>query len=114
MSTTDRVAEAASLADAVLEAEAERQAAQEQAEVLFADDLLLGVGDEQLTLSATSSVVRAGGRLRLDVSSSEFPTFELNPNTGNRITHSSETESATQQIFHDERRPSRLILPVIP
>jgi ABC-type branched-subunit amino acid transport system ATPase component/MFS family permease len=50
VSTTDKVTEAASLADAVLEAEAERQAAQEEKEVLFADDLLPGVGDEALSL----------------------------------------------------------------
>jgi ABC-type branched-subunit amino acid transport system ATPase component/predicted MFS family arabinose efflux permease len=45
-----QVAQAASLADAVLQAEAERQAAQAEKEVLFADDLLPGVGDEELTL----------------------------------------------------------------
>ena len=50
MTATDSVTQAASLADAVLEAEAERQAAHEEKEVLFADDLLPGVGDEQLTL----------------------------------------------------------------
>ena len=50
MTATDSVNQAASLADAVLEAEAERQAAHEEKEVLFADDLLPGVGDEQLTL----------------------------------------------------------------
>ena len=50
MSTTESSAQAASLADAVLEAEAERQAAQAESEVLFADDLLPGVGEEKLTL----------------------------------------------------------------
>ena len=50
MSTTDKVTEAASLADAVLTAEAERQAAHEDEEILFADDLLPGVGAEELTL----------------------------------------------------------------
>ncbi len=43
-------AQAATLADAVLTAEAERQAEQAEREVLFADDLLPGVGDEALTL----------------------------------------------------------------
>ena len=50
MSATNEVTQAASLADAVLDAEAERQAAQEDREVLFADELLPGVGDEQLSL----------------------------------------------------------------
>ena len=50
MSATDDTTQAASLADAVLTAEAERQAAHEDEEILFADDLLPGVGDEELTL----------------------------------------------------------------
>jgi MFS family permease len=50
VSSTEATARAASLADAVLEAEAERQAAQAEKEVLFADDLLPGVGGEELTL----------------------------------------------------------------
>jgi len=48
--TSEGASEAASLADAVLRAEAERQAEQAEKEVLFADDLLPGVGDESLTL----------------------------------------------------------------
>ena len=68
----------------------------------------------EIDLVATSVVIRSGHRLRLDVSSSEFPTYELNPNTGHRITHDSETAPATQHVFHDELHPSRLILPIIP
>ena len=60
----------------------------------------------EISLSATSVVVRAGDRLRLDVSSSEFPTFEPNPNTGGRMTHDAETAKATQRIFHDALHPS--------
>ncbi len=50
MSATDDTTQAASLADAVLTAEAERQAAHEEEEILFADDLLPGVGAEEMTL----------------------------------------------------------------
>lgn len=50
MSATDDTTQAASLADAVLTAEAERQAAHEDEEILFADDLLPGVGAEEMTL----------------------------------------------------------------
>ena len=50
MSATDDTTQAASLADAVLTAEAERQAAHEDEEILFADDLLPGVGGEEMTL----------------------------------------------------------------
>ncbi len=64
---------------------------------------------------ATSNVFKAGHQIRLYVSSSEFPTYELNPNTGGRITHDTgQVVSATQRIFHDATHPSRLILPVIP
>jgi len=50
VSATDDTTQAASLADAVLTAEAERQAAHEDEEILFADDLLPGVGAEEMTL----------------------------------------------------------------
>ena len=50
MSATDETTQAASLADAVLTAESERQAAHEEEEILFADDLLPGVGAEAMTL----------------------------------------------------------------
>ncbi len=68
----------------------------------------------EIDLVATSLLVRTGHRLRLDVSCSMYPTFELNPSTGGRITHDVETATAHQQVFHDRDHPSRIILPVIP
>ena len=68
----------------------------------------------EIDLGATSVLVKAGHRLRLDVSSSEYPTYEPNPNTGRRITHDAATVTATQQVFHDALHPSRLILPIVP
>ena len=70
----------------------------------------------EIDLWATSVLVRAGHRLRLDISSSEFPTYDLNPNTGRRITDddSGATVRATQQVLHDSVHRSRLVLPVIP
>ena len=59
----------------------------------------------EIDLVATSVLVKAGHRLRLDVSSSEYPTYELNPNTGGRITHDAETAPATQHVFHDALPP---------
>jgi putative CocE/NonD family hydrolase len=69
-----------------------------------------------IELWPTSVLVKAGHRIRLDISSSEFPTFDLNPNTGERITRdgSGRTVPATQHILHDARHPSHLVLPVIP
>lgn len=69
-----------------------------------------------IDLFVTSNLFGAGHRIRLHVSSSEFPTYELNPNTGRRITHdpSGEMVVAHQRVLHDAEHPSRLILPVIP
>jgi uncharacterized protein len=69
---------------------------------------------DEIDMSATSVVVKAGHRLRLDISSSEYPTFEPNPNTGHRITDDAATATATQRVFHDALHPSRVVLPIIP
>ena len=65
-------------------------------------------------LWATSHVFKAGHRIRLEVSSSNFPRFDRNPNTGHPIGADAELETAQQTIFHDQRYPSHLVLPVIP
>ena len=62
----------------------------------------------------TSNVFKAGHRIRLEVSSSNFPRFDRNLNTGNHPGMDTEIRVARQQIFHDAARPSHLILPVIP
>ncbi len=67
-----------------------------------------------IDLVATSNVFKAGHRIRLEVSSSNFPKYDRNPNTGHEIGVDAETRVATQQIFHDSTRPSHLVLPVIP
>jgi putative CocE/NonD family hydrolase len=68
----------------------------------------------EIDLVATSVLVKAGHRLRLEVSSSQYPTFDVNPNTGGRIADGAGTAPATQHVFHDPRHPSRVILPIIP
>ncbi|HWH78500.1 MAG TPA: CocE/NonD family hydrolase, partial [Candidatus Binatus sp.] len=67
-----------------------------------------------LELWPTSRLFRKGHRLRLEVSSSNFPRFDRNPNTGRAIPTETVTASARQTIHHDSQRPSRLILPLIP
>ena len=62
----------------------------------------------------TSNVFKAGHRIRLEVSSSNFPRFERNLNTGNRPGFDAEMRKADQTIYHDAGRPSHLILPIIP
>jgi putative CocE/NonD family hydrolase len=67
-----------------------------------------------IELQATSNLFRAGHRLRLDVSSSNFPRFDLNPNTGEPLGHETRLERALNVVFHDAGRPSHLELPVVP
>jgi putative CocE/NonD family hydrolase len=63
---------------------------------------------------ATSNAFLAGHRIRLEVSSSNFPRFDRNLNTGGRVGFETEWQVAHQQVFHDAEHPSRLVLPVIP
>jgi putative CocE/NonD family hydrolase len=65
-------------------------------------------------LWATSNAFGAGHRIRLEVSSSNFPRFDRNPNTGEQPGRSGEMVSALQTVHHSAAHPSRLILPVIP
>jgi hypothetical protein len=62
----------------------------------------------------TSNLFKAGHRIRLEISSSDFPQFGPNPNTGGSLASSTALRSATQTILHDADHPSALILPVIP
>ena len=62
----------------------------------------------------TSNVLKAEHRIRLEVSSSNFPRFDRNLNTGNHAGMDVEMQVAHQTIYHDARRPSHLTLPVIP
>jgi putative CocE/NonD family hydrolase len=65
-------------------------------------------------LWATSNVFKAGHRLRLYVSSSNFPRFDRNLNTGEAAATGSRMVKAQQTVYHDAARPSALILPVVP
>jgi putative CocE/NonD family hydrolase len=67
-----------------------------------------------IDLWATSNVFKAGHRIRLTVSSSNFPRFNRNLNTGAPIFSSRRMLTARQKIYHDRQHPSVLVLPVIP
>ncbi len=67
-----------------------------------------------IDLWATSHVFQAGHRMRLEVSSSNFPHFDRTPHTGPEFGVDAEVIAARQTIFHDSRYPSHLVLPVIP
>lgn len=72
------------------------------------------VEEVEIDLWSTSIVVPAGHRLRVQVTSSNFPRWDRNLNTGEPETEATTIRVAQQRIFHDSDRPSRLILPVIP
>ena len=67
-----------------------------------------------IPLGDTATVFRRGHRIRLEVSSSNFPHFDRNLNTGNPPGQDAEMVTATQTIFHDAAHPSYLELPVAP
>ncbi len=62
----------------------------------------------------TSNLFRAGHRIRIQVTSSRFPNFDRNPNTGQRPERAVGGIAAHQTIFHDAGHPSRVVLPVVP
>ncbi len=67
-----------------------------------------------IDLSVTSNVFKSGHRIRLEISSSNFPRFDRNPNTGHTASTSADLKPAMQTVFHDATRPSHILLPVIP
>ncbi len=70
----------------------------------------------EIDLVATSNVFLAGHRIRLLLTSSSFPRFDRNANSGLALGSDGEADmvSARQTIFHDEVRASHLVLPVVP
>lgn len=65
-------------------------------------------------LVGTSNVFLRGHSLRLEISSSNFPRFDRNLNTGEEIKSARHFVSATNVILHDAQHPSALVLPVMP
>jgi putative CocE/NonD family hydrolase len=62
----------------------------------------------------TSYEFSAGDRIRVEISSSDYPQFAPNPNTGEPFGQSAVTRPADQTILHDAAHPSSVTLPVIP
>jgi putative CocE/NonD family hydrolase len=66
-----------------------------------------------IDLWSTSNVFLKGHRIRLEVSSSNFPRFDRNLNTGKPASVSGEMAKATNTVLHDSAHPSALVLPVV-
>jgi putative CocE/NonD family hydrolase len=67
-----------------------------------------------IDLWGTSNVFLRGHRLRLEISSSNFPRFDRNLNSGEDPAHATRWVKATNTIYHDSEHPSALILPLVP
>jgi putative CocE/NonD family hydrolase len=67
----------------------------------------------RITLFPTANLFLAGHRIRLDVSSSNFPKFDVNPNTGEPEGLARRRRVAVNTVFMDAARPSRVVLPLL-
>jgi putative CocE/NonD family hydrolase len=62
----------------------------------------------------TANLFKKGHRIRVDVSSSNFPRFDVNPNTGEPLGQHKRMQKADNSVFHDEAHPSAILLPMVP
>jgi putative CocE/NonD family hydrolase len=67
-----------------------------------------------IELLATSNLFLPSHRIRLDVSSSDFPHFDRNHNTGREAWQDAELMTAHQTVYHDGKHSSRIKLPLVP
>ena len=67
-----------------------------------------------IDLWATSNVFKAGHRIRVEISSSNFPRFDRNTNTGNTIAEDTEFKPALQTVLHNAQHSSHISLPLVP
>jgi len=68
----------------------------------------------EIDLWVTSNAFLPGHKIRVEISSSNFPRFDRNLNTGEPFGAGTDFIKATQTIYHDKERPSHILLPVIP
>jgi predicted acyl esterase len=66
-----------------------------------------------LTYTHQTATFKQGHRIRLDISSSNFPRFDANPNTGDPLNDNRRWQVAENTIYLDGKHPSQIILPVI-
>jgi hypothetical protein len=63
---------------------------------------------------ATCNLFKRGHRIRLDIASSNFPRFDVNPNTGEPEGNARLRRIATNTVYADRVRPSHVVLPLVP
>ena len=67
-----------------------------------------------IDLWSTSNCFLRGHRIRVEISSSNFPQFDRNPNTGHPFGLDAELRTATQTVYHDADYHSHILLPIMP
>jgi putative CocE/NonD family hydrolase len=71
------------------------------------------VATVEIVLYPTANLFKKGHRIRVDVSSSNFPRFDLNPNTGEPLNNNRRTAVAVNTVYLGGVRASHIVLPVI-
>lgn len=72
------------------------------------------VYEYEIDMAGTANVFQPGHRIRVDITSSNFPQFDRNPNTGEDLGASSKTRVAAQTLHHGAAKASHILLPVVP
>lgn len=67
----------------------------------------------EIEMMGTANVFKPGHRIRIDITSSNFPQFDRNPNTGKPLGSDAEVRIAQQTIHHGGARPSHIVLPLV-
>ena len=72
------------------------------------------VYEYDVDMAGTANVFQPGHRIRIDITSSNFPQFDRNPNTGEDLGASSRVRTAAQTVHHGGMQASHILLPVVP
>jgi putative CocE/NonD family hydrolase len=67
-----------------------------------------------IKLNPCANVFKKGHRIRVDISSSNFPRFDVNSNTGEPANNHRRMITAVNTIYHDTKHPSHIVLPLSP
>jgi putative CocE/NonD family hydrolase len=67
----------------------------------------------EIDMAGTANVFQKGHRIRVDITSSNFPQFDRNPNTGEDLGASDRVRTAKQTVHHGGPRASHIVLPVV-
>ena len=67
-----------------------------------------------IDMAAVSNFFAEGHRIRVDISSSNYPQYDRNPNTGDPYIKGGKTLVADNTLYHDSGHPSHIVLPIIP